>query len=98
MNKIKNTNFSTFSNKKPETLQFKELEEIYKLLFVCGKPQLSMIFENLSKDKMDLFKKNTEVKDFILYGWPVLKRAWMPKDEMWFVDKDGRVIRRFKFK
>ncbi len=91
----------TFSGKEAEQLSIKELEICYRLLEAGGEPVISKIIENLTEEKEKLLfnqfpKKEFESKD-ILYGLPVLRKKYVPLDELWFVDKNGRPIRRFKF-
>lgn len=94
---------STMSNvNAPELLSFKELNDLIPMMNP-SEPRITYIHQNLSEKKMELFMNNTKAESEIfnqrinLYGIPVIKKSYVPKDEMWFVDQNGQVLKRFKF-
>ena len=88
----------TFSGKEAEPLSLHELEEAYKLLEPAGEPVICGVTQNLTKEKFDLlFPEKKEASNAIdmLYGLRVIKRSYVPLNELWFTDKDGKVVRKF---
>jgi hypothetical protein len=91
-----------FEGKEAEFLSFGELQTLVKM-FDGGKPPIANLNHNLSDEKMELFKNSfasadeIAVEKLMLYGIPVVKKSWIPLNEAWFVDKDGKVIKKFKF-
>ena len=90
-------------NKIEQLMIAKNLMLTISLLLII-EPKISKIIENLTQEKEILlfnqfenkgFKK-LEIKD-VLYEIPVLRKKVVPLDELWFVDKNDRLIRKFRF-
>ena len=91
----------SFEGKEAETLQSHEVEIAVRILNDGGSPKITTIFENLSEEKMEQFTKNFEKSESknaveMLCGIPILKKKWVPLNEVWMIDKDGKIIRKFK--
>jgi len=91
-----------FEGQEASRLNLKDLEAAIGLLDKVKPPVASAILENLSEDKMKIFKEQFRPTEYptiqtMVYGIPVYTKKFVPLNEFWFVDKEGQVIKKFKF-
>lgn len=91
----------TFEGLEADLLNF-NLDEAIKILDKVKPPVSSAIFENLSEEKMKIFKEQFKPQEFPtiqtqVFGIPVYTKKFVPLNEFWFVDEEGHVIKKFKF-
>lgn len=89
----------TFNGKEAEKLfSIAELATVVSM-FEGGKPDVAQITHNcLNTQLLEQFGSVNigDAKD-VYFGLPVYRRGWVPLGEVWLEDKDGKVIRKFKF-
>ena len=101
MKKEINTTYSSKSEIKPLTLKIlneaidklKSSELRIESIKFSDCDRFIDILKNITPKKL---KKQISAID-LLFGIPILERSYVPKNEVWFMDKDGLIIKRFKF-
>lgn len=78
------------------------LSEAKKLHEIHYENIANSIRHNLSDEKWQqftsFFKQKEEKPTYsTIYGVPVQVSTIVPKDEMWFFNRDGKIIKKFKF-
>lgn len=99
MQPLFSTNCSTYSNSNPNQINSETISKAISLLPVKNSETLYTIQHNVRLGKLRrLFNKLGKVErnsiNFI-YGVPILKNRYLPKNGVAFLNKDGKILKSF---